>query len=240
MEKLIIRRDIINAIRNYPLLDVYVGSDEGMLGKLILPKHLYLIKYGNHLRLIFTRYPKDLLGNVDDLHIHKYEVLYQSYASHDIEKYLFPILNDKFPYCHYQNYILDELNNADDECSLKNKENFGSDFFEFANRSACNYVGRHFFRNSIQMLSNADVLNFGNDLLNMFSGLAFLSASSNEVNLESLLHDYNENFGIDLVDFALSQCREAYYKMDKRFQESRFILYLLDDDFKFLSSYRYL
>jgi hypothetical protein len=230
------RQELIDMARTYPGLNIRFPLDKSLMIKMLPMRHLFLIKFKYECILFATRYDEHNLGEISDLRNGDFKIIYHNYSINS-DRRLFDILNEECPEYHYQIKISNDLCISEDEIDLYHKENFGKDFWAFANRAACNYVGHHFFKNSFEILDDDDLPNFGSDMLAMFSGIAFLSASSIEQDLNPMLAEYKENFGSDLVDVALNQCRAAYSKMYERFQESKFIFHLFDDSFKFLSSY---
>ena len=232
------RQELIDIARNYPELKIKFPLDRSLMIKMLPMRHLFLIKLKHEYNLFFTRYDDQSLDQISDLRNGDFEIIYHNYSINSGRK-LFDVINEECQKYHYQVKISNVLCLSEDEIDLYNKENFGKDFWAFANRAASNYVGQHFFKNSIDILDDNDLSNFGGDMLKMFSELALLSASSIEQDLKTMLGEYKENFGSDLVDVALNQCRAAYSKMYQRFQESKFIFHLLDDSFKFKSAYQY-
>lgn len=245
-ESLVIRKNCIEICRNYPLLKIYFGANEGVFGGITVPKWLYLISSNNRWLLVITKNKFELLDPQKIPEIRGCKLHFESYSAgkytpHDIHGELFPILNRLCPFTHYSHKLISEEIEKDRTIANGPCDSFGEDLVEMVSRVACHYVSRKFFKNSIGLIKESDPSEWGEDLILMIDDAADISPVFNDRLVKNAMADNFEMFGDDLVNYVVEKCQSIYLSLEKRFNDYDMIEHIINnDDMQFISYYKYL
>ena len=236
-ELLSIKLFALRAARIFPNISINFKPDEGVLGRVAIPRRLFLIKRSNKLNLVFT---KSRFENVHDLFyceaLDAKNLLFESYqageyTTHDFLEF-FDFMLKKGCQEHYLGILAEKFNRLDKE-NLEDHsspiELFGEDLTRFVNRSCCHHIGKR-FENSIDLLESDDEECWGRDLLDLISDLCLLAPSDDSHLNERMLKGTVDEFGGELVNFVRDRSQDIFYNVEHRFTPNLFLNYLLSEE----------
>lgn len=236
-EILSIKLCALRSARIFPNIGIFFDPTEGVLGKITIPRRLFLIKRRKKILLVITKrryeYVADLLGfeslGTENLLFESYQA--GEYVLHDFEE-IFKFVVENEPEEHYLKILKVRYNRLDIACSedlSSPVDIFGEDLVSLVNRACCHYIGRR-FENSIDVLADNDGEMFGNDLLELISDICLLAPSIDNNLRNRLLSDAVGIYGQDLVDLICEKSREIYRHIYFRFSPNLLLQSLLSDE----------
>ena len=236
-ELLSIKLCALRSARLFPRISIHFKPAEGVLGRVTIPRSLFLFKRDKRMFLVFTKNRIQAGRNVFGLeYLESEDLLFESHeagehTTHDFGE-LFQFIVKEKPEEHYLNVLAGDYDKEDNKNAGDSSspiEIFGSDLTSLVNRCCCHNIGKR-FEGSIDVLHSYDEDCFGRDLLDMISDVCILAPSQDVQLRNRLLKEARHLFGCDLVDFVADRSREIFEKIRWRFNPNLFIRLLLAEE----------
>lgn len=214
--------------REYPYLWVVFDHGNGVLGRLMNPKNLFITRRGKFISAIFTYRNFEFLELIeaDRLSNKNHELIHESYREHfwdEINLVLLPYFNE----LHFSRFI---LKNVDDSRYIRNEdgerincpdsEDFGEDLVSVVNKRLFEILTFQITRKNFTLIDDDDVRAFGEDLFDVINQIGAyasfnLGASTKS---DSYLQSIAENFGEDLVELICDRAKTMDNLIREHFQ----------------------
>jgi hypothetical protein len=175
-------------------------------------------------------------------------------------------INENYPEFHYSKYIIDIANFkeldllnltkedlssfAEDEFrkliteqqdfALQAIDEYGKDFLEFINRATCHFVSNKYFANHINLITQSDLYDYGEDILETIDKISSICHIKNQTIAYSMISNEIKNYGIMGCRYCLEKSIAHYKQMRSRFDIDIKEWIIESSDLKFMyEKYRY-